>query len=82
MKMTSEHYSYLLSEIDTLLDRHKIDSIDTVKQEYEAKGLSMKRMRWDLVYYAKLTPWICDNLYNYLDDTHIDTALRKMTNTK
>ena len=82
MKMTSEHYNYLLSEIESLLDRHKIDSMDTVKADYESKGLSMKRMRWDLVYYAKLSPWICDNLYGYLNDDHIDTALRRITNTK
>jgi hypothetical protein len=81
MKITAEHYSYLLSEIDTLLDIHKTD-IDTVKADYKSKGLSMERMRWDLIYYAKLTPWICANLYSYLNDEHIDTALRRITNTK
>lgn len=81
MKMTNEHYSYILSELDTLLDIHET-TLEEVKKDYTAKGLSMERMRWDLTYYAKLTPWICDNLYNYLNDGHIDTALRRMTNTK
>jgi len=81
MKITTEHYSYLLSEIDTLLDIHNLD-VETVKKDYEQKGLSMQRMRWDLVYHAKLTKWICDNLYSYLNDNHIDTALRRITNTK
>lgn len=26
-----------------------------------------------------LTWWVCDTLYPYMDDTHLDTALRKIT---
>lgn len=26
-----------------------------------------------------LTQWVCDVLYRYMDDTHLDTALRKIT---
>lgn len=43
---------------------------------YIANGLSDKRYRWDLCYHAGLTPWICDTIYPYANDTHIDTALR------
>jgi hypothetical protein len=81
MKMNPEHYSYILSEIDTLLDIHNV-TIHEVKAHYAKNKLTSKRMRWDLLYAAKLSKWVCDNLYDYLDDTHIDTALKKMTNTQ
>ena len=48
---------------------------------YQAQGLSAMRYRWDLLYASKLK--IGDGkgcsglpLYAYMDDTHIDTALR------
>jgi hypothetical protein len=38
-----------------------------------------KRYRWDLLYGAKLSQWVCDTLYPYgINDTHIDTALRQI----
>ena len=30
------------------------------------------------MYYAKLTPFVCENLYQYANDKHIDTALRNI----
>ena len=38
-----------------------------------------KRLRWDLSYYAGLTPFICDTVYGAgLNDDHVDTALRSI----
>lgn len=37
------------------------------------------RQRWDALYAAGLSRWICDNLYSYMNDTHIDTALRSLS---
>ena len=56
--------------------------------DYLAKGLSAKRYRWDMLWYAtaRILPknWVCDTLYNAedLNDNHIDSALRAITNTK
>lgn len=56
--------------------------------QYKEAGLSEKRYRWDLLYYAASRKagtlpqhWICDVLYRKedLNDNHIDTALRKIT---
>jgi hypothetical protein len=55
-----------------------------VVQGYIAANLSPKRLRWDLLYASKLK--IGDgvgihgqvNLYAYLNDEHIDTALREL----
>jgi hypothetical protein len=35
-----------------------------------------KRFRWDMFRLGGLTSWTCDTLYPYLNDDHIDTALR------
>jgi hypothetical protein len=39
-------------------------------------SVSPERFRWDLLYAAGLTRFVCDELYPYANDAHIDTALR------
>lgn len=77
MKMLKEHYEEIqkrCSEYDTE-DRRAL---------YRGSGLTAVRYRWDVVQIAfgdlpgGFSRWICDNLYSYLNDTHIDTALRKV----
>lgn len=48
------------------------------RKEYVDKGLSDKRYRWDLTYTKACTEFICQVLYKYLDDNHIDSALRSI----
>ncbi len=48
---------------------------ESIRHEKSVRDLAM-RLRWDLLYIAVPVRWICDNLYPYLDDSHIDTALR------
>lgn len=74
MKIKKEHIDYM---------KHAIcaDSKAPTLAEYTQKGLSAKRWRWDLLYRAKISAWISDNIYPYADDTHIDTALRHITGT-
>lgn len=76
MKITADHFATLTA---------KVAPFDTPERraEYAAKGLSDKRYRWDLTYLGgtganpeSTTRFICDTLYGYLSDTHIDTALR------
>ena len=76
MKIRQEHYRHIRDAI-----RPNAGKIASHRQfiinEGKAKDVE-KRLRWDLLYYADLSPWICDNLYSYLDDTHIDTALKQI----
>lgn len=72
MKITQEHYQHLSAQISPL---------NTAELRAAYEGLSAKRYRWDLLYRAGLSTWICDNLYPYLDDTHIDTALRSIVSS-
>ena len=37
--------------------------------------------RWQLLREARALPWVCDTLYSYLNDDHIDTALRHVVRT-
>ena len=85
--MTSEHYNRLKTEIDKVLKNYpEFKCYET--SPYKKQGLSAMRYRWDLLHATELT--IGDgigvmgdiNLYAYLNDNHIDTALRKITNTR
>ena len=74
MKMTQEHQTHLAIAIQNVLEK----SVDGLSNIYRAKGLSHKRFRWDLLWAAVPSQWLCDNLYPYLDDSHVDTALRSI----
>lgn len=71
MKMKPEHFEYLRAAIGAF------DS-EQARAEYRAKGLTLKRYQWDLTYMARLTPFICESLYPYLNDTHVQTALNRI----
>lgn len=70
MKMTSEDYEELkLAIIDTLNEN------PNMREEYEKMGLTPMRYRWDLLW---LSGYKVTQLYHYLNDDHIDTALRRL----
>jgi hypothetical protein len=78
MKITPAHFAQLQSLIEPL------DTIER-RAEYKAKGLTDKRYRWDLTYFSgnannseSCTRFICDTLYSYMNDSHVDTALRSI----
>ena len=70
MKIRPEHFEYL---------KAAIQPHDTPARRlfYTQESINHMRYRWDLTYSVQgLSKWISDNLYTYLDDTHIDSALR------
>ena len=79
MKIKPEHLAFM---------RENIAPHDTPfhRDRYKSAGLSDKRYRWDLFFQAEAkrrpheptTKWMCDVLYTYLSDDHIDTALRSI----
>ena len=71
MKMKPEHFDYMRATVGAL-------DTEQARAEYRAKGLSLKRYQWDLTYTAGLTRFICDALYPYLDDSHVQTALNRI----
>ncbi len=74
MKIKPEHVEYIKRAI-------LADSKAPLLSEYLSKGLSEKRWRWDLLWRAKISQWISDNIYPYANDDHIDTALKYILKT-
>jgi hypothetical protein len=77
MKMKPEHIKKISLAFDNFF--HKYPS---TRQAYFNSGLNEKRLRWDVFNAVIPVRWVCDTLYQYLDNTHIDTVLRKITDTK
>ena len=75
MKMTKEDYNKLENAIN-----------DLSKEQLINAGLSTKTnesYRWFLFHIVNKPPAFSFRyLHNYLNDNHIDTALRKITNTE
>ena len=80
MKMQPEHYA----QLDQAVQRVQSENPSATIQSYLARGLTAMRFRWDLLYATtRLGYFSFDGcaLYSYLNDTHIDTALRRITGT-
>jgi hypothetical protein len=81
MKMTKPHFNHLKSEIDIVLKKYP-----NLVYEYEngliplagkVKSLQV-RFNNDLLYGAGLTSFVCQELYPYISDQHISTALNRI----
>lgn len=75
MKIKPEHYTHMLEALRTVLTQ---PGAPTAAQ-YAANSIGTdpaKRHRWDAARAAGLIPYICDTLYTYANDDHIDTALK------
>ena len=71
MKIKPEH-------LEVIREAIKPHNNDFHRSRYKAAGHSDMRYRWDLARHAGLIPFFCDTLYKYMNDSHIDTALRKL----
>jgi hypothetical protein len=71
MKIQSEHYEHMKSAISAVAVQHPVADYRTANPTF-----TDMRVRWDYCHAAGLTPWTCANLYSYMNDEHIDTALR------
>ena len=83
LKMKPEHYAALKAACEEILA-----NTPNARAEYAGKGLSPRRFHWDVLYAAVIrdpngvtyngSRWVCDVLYAYLSDAHIDSALRRI----
>lgn len=78
LKITQEHYDKLESAIRAVMSEHP-----TARESYRTNGLSDVRFMWDALRASQIDgvsgiTWICDNLYSYLNDSHITSALRRI----
>lgn len=79
MKMKQDDFAVVKREVEKVVAR-----LPGAAEEYRASNLPHKRYRWDVFYATRLK--IGDgvgthgdlNLYAYLNDDHIDAALRRI----
>lgn len=75
MKMTPAHFTQLETMIKSANpDLNMTDHLESLR----TIGFSEKRIRWDILFdvpYANRVTWF-DEVYKYLNDDHIDTALK------
>jgi hypothetical protein len=77
MKIKPEHYAVMLDAMRTA--QAKVPHM--TRQWYVDKGIGQDpamQHRWDLFHSGESSTLLLDALYTYADDTHIDTALRKI----
>ena len=76
MRIKPEHFGYMQNAI-----RAKAHMLPAMRESIRASGYIgdlEKRVRWDMAYSAVGSKWMCDNIYPYANDDHIDTALRSI----
>ena len=82
MKMLPKDYAELDLRITNALVGNAVD-VHKEAKHYQDQGLSDMRFRWDLLHFAgvrigqRSAPGT-HNFYDYLDDNHIDTALKSI----
>ena len=78
MKISKDHYSILEKAIKIVESK-----FPHARKQLKKKGKSDKEYRWMLLWISADNEYLPHNfmssLYEYLNDTHIDTALRKIT---
>lgn len=79
--MKKEHFDYIKSEIEKVLKKYQ-----GIEKEYEKGNFSrsdktkdlQRRFCYDLFYGAGLNSFACKELYPYLNDSNIYTALKRI----
>jgi hypothetical protein len=73
MKIKPEHVEHMAAAM-----RATVAQVGPEKCAEFRQLVTPKRYRWDLARGAGLTSFMCDTLYPYAEDKHIDTALRSI----
>ena len=82
MKMKPEHFEHIKSEISEVLLKYNTDNklVEEYRQGLYPRADKTKdvqrRFCFDLLHGAGLSSFVCGNLYQYLNDDHIYTALK------
>lgn len=82
MKLKEEHFKVIETQVNAVLAAHpelveRYQRGDFPRAE-KVRNLN-KRFRWDLLHTIPgMGRWICDVIYPYAHNGHIDTALRRI----
>ena len=78
LKIKQEDYDYIKLKIEDKLFSINL-TIQEAMEKCKESGLNEKASRWYLANGSGLTTFICETLYKYLNDEHIDSALKAIT---
>ena len=87
MKIKKEHFDKLQSSINEILSKYNDQG--QLVAEYESGSFPrsektkdlQRRFCFDLLYGAGLNKFVCENLYSYMNDDHLYTALKSIVPT-
>lgn len=77
MKIKPEHYEHIRAAIASLDPAKVAAHLDNLRADRRVRDIGM-RYRWDLLWAAVPSRWVCDNVYPYANNDHLDTALRRI----
>lgn len=77
LKITDEDYKKLLKIISLLPKEAVLKHKAKLAADPKVKDLE-KRFRWDLLWSTKMSSWVSGTLYKYMDDSHLDSALKQV----
>ena len=72
LKIKPSHYDFMLT---------KMRQAWIAQPNIDKRSWTERRIMWDMWYSTKNNIWVCDVLYQYMDDTHIESALRRIMKT-
>ncbi len=70
MKIKPEHFQHIYDAVSKYVVGNRSACVA------HKATVNPARFRWDLFNASGLTSYACDSLYSYLNDEHIDTAMR------
>ena len=79
MKIKPQHYQHLLNAMKPTAGKIATHRAFIIK-EGKAKDVET-RLAWDLLWASVPSAWVCDNLYPYMDDSHLNTAVKSILKT-
>lgn len=83
-KIIAEHQSIIKNAIDSVLAKYP-NIVEEYNQGRFARSDKVKdlqvRFNFDLLYATGLNSWICDNVYSYANDVHLQSFLKSICPT-
>jgi hypothetical protein len=77
MKIKPEHYQIMLESLRKTRNNAALVDLE-VNSTLSLRAIQYRWLYSTPIDGVKSSTWICDNLYPYLNDDHIDTALRRI----
>jgi hypothetical protein len=84
MKITQEHYAVIKEAVEKNLKKKNTTATNLVKyyKTFDLGKNPVRRAIWDVFHSSfkqpELSEFVCGTLYNYVNDDHIETALKQV----